>query len=187
LHRPFFMLNNLMEIIKHKESFLPQKYFFVKGKLKDININYFKNKIDEGINLQNNLNGQTNVIGYMTDWKYFTKDIEFFKSLCQIMDYFDSNKFSRLKYSLEEAWGLKENFGNFTKLHNHRNSLWSGVIYLSKIDQPLIFPQIEEKLEAEEGSFAIFSSFLDHKTDNRIINSQTKYAIAFNFKDIESF
>lgn len=176
-----------MEILKHKESFLPKKYFFIKGKLKNINIKYFKDKIDEGINLKNNLNGQTNVVGYMTDWKYFNDDKEFFKSLCKIMDYFDSNKIGKYKYCLEDSWGLKETFGNFTKLHNHRNSLWSGVIYLSTVDQPLLFPEINEKIEAEEGSFAIFSSFLDHKTENRIIKDQHKYAISFNFKDIESF
>jgi hypothetical protein len=176
-----------MIITKHKESKIQTDYFFIKGNILNINANYFINKIEEGIKKECALNGITNVKGYMTSWKYFNTDKEFFKLLHPMMNYFEKNNLTNKGYLIEDSWGIKETFGHFTQSHNHRESLWSGVIYLSNVDQSLIFKDINEEVEAKVGNFAIFSAFLNHETKNRICDGQVKYGMAFNFNEVSNF
>ena len=176
-----------MIITKHKESKIQTDYFFIKGNIQNINVNYFINRIEEGIKQQDSLNGVTNVKGYMTSWKYFNTDIEFFKTVHPMMDYFEKNNLDERKYQIKDSWGIKETFGNFTQPHNHRQSLWSGVIYLSNVNQPLIFKDINEEVEAKVGNFAFFSPFLNHETKNRIRKDEIKYGMAFNFDEVSTF
>ena len=176
-----------MIITKHKESKIQTDYFFIKGNIPNINVNYFINKIEEGIKQQDAMNGRTNVKGYMTSFKYFNNDKEFFKLLHPMMDYFEKNNFNDRGYQIADTWGIKETFGHFTQSHNHRSSLWSGVIYLSNVDQSLIFKDINEEVEVKVGNFAFFSPFLNHETKNRIYDGQVKYGMAFNFNEVSNF
>jgi len=171
-----------MKITKHKESKINQKYFFVKGHL-DLNNEYFIKKIEEGVKLPDNKNFQTNVQGEMTDWKYFNNDPEFVKIACEVIEYCESHNLLDKLVKLQDSWGYKEVFSNYTKRHNHTPSVLSGVIYLSKVNQPLIFDQINETIDPEPGDFAIFSSFLYHKTKTRILDNTIKYGISFNFHE----
>ena len=176
-----------MIITKHKESKIQTDYFFIKGNIPNINTSYFINKIEEGIKQQDAMNGVTNVKGYMTSWKYFNEDKEFFKILHPMMDYFEKNNLSNEKYQIGDSWGIKETFGHFTQSHNHKKSLWSGVIYLSNVDQSLIFKDINEEIEAKNGNFAFFSPFLNHETKNRVRKDEIKYGMAFNFDEVSNF
>lgn len=176
-----------MLITKHKESKIQTEYFFVKGNFPNINVNYFINKIEQGIKQEDAMNAKTNVKGYMTSYTFFSEDVEFFKIVYPIMDYLEKNIPNNKKYYLRDCWGIKETFGHFTQPHNHRQSLWSGVIYLSNVDQTLIFKDIDEEVEAKIGNFAFFSAFLNHETNNRVFKDQIKYGIAFNFDEVSIF
>ena len=170
-----------MEIKKHKESFIKRNYFFVQGNISNIDAKYLCEAIDKGVQEKNNKTNQTNVIGHMTDWKYFINDNQFLKCVMPLMDYVEKNQLLSNNWGLLEAWGVKETFGMYTNKHDHDPAIWSGVIYLSKSSQSLIFPQINEEVDAEIGNFVIFSSFLEHETKHRISNLDQKYGIAFNF------
>jgi hypothetical protein len=171
-----------MEIIKHKEGYIQQKYFFVKGKLNIKNQMYFLQKIEEGISKQDNQSWKTNVSGEMTSWQYFINDPEFNKLIIQIYDYVEEENLIPKNCAVIDAWGLKCTFGSKTKRHNHvlKNRALAGVIYLCKVDHPLIFDEINEKVEVELGSFALFSSYLYHKNINSLKFNEFKYALSFN-------
>jgi hypothetical protein len=173
-----------MIIEKHIESKIKRDYFFIKGTLKDINVPYFINKINKGIEESTNLNFKTNINGLMTSWDYFTKDEEFYKIINTILNYTEQKNILDKKCTLKDCWGLKEGFANYTKEHDHSTNVFSGVIYLSEVSQSLIFPEINEVVKAKEGSFAIFSSYLKHKTDKRMDEFKYKYGLSFNFTEV---
>lgn len=178
-------VRNIVIITKHKESFLNVKYFFIKGKLENLNSNYFIQRIEKGLREKNNLSYQTNVKGSMTSYNFFNNDPEFRVLMNQFCDYIDNNKVNDRDYVLRDSWGLRESCGDYTCMHNHRRCSWSGIIYLSNVDQPLYFPDINEKLDVEIGSFAIFSSWLNHGTKNRTYKNQHKLGIAFNYEELQ--
>lgn len=171
-----------MKISKHVQSKIEKDYFFVKGNV-SLDTEYFINQIEKGIKEENNQNFKTNVKGMMTDWKFFLNDKKFLQFLLPLIQYVDDKYLAEKSYTLVEAWGLKETFSQYTRLHDHEQSIWSGVLYLNDIDQSLVFPDINEEVEAKTGNFAIFSSFIKHRTKNRILHDKFKYGIAFNFDE----
>jgi ectoine hydroxylase-related dioxygenase (phytanoyl-CoA dioxygenase family) len=64
-------------------------------------------------------------------------------------------------------------------MHDHFGCYVSGAIYLNSHDQLLEFPEINEKVKPEIGSFVIFTSFLKHGCKRNLTN-KTKYGISFN-------
>jgi len=177
-----------MKIKKVIRSTINQKYFFAEGSL-DINANYFIQEIEKGINENNNANYKTHVRGKMTSQHYFVRDNEFIKLILPMLDYIDQTNFdfsdptiswSHPSYYLREAWGYKEGFGDYTREHSHGVCWLSGVIYLNKHHQKLIFPQINKEVTPEKGTFVLFSPFLLHKT-KRNITKKSKYGISFNW------
>ena len=143
----------------------------------DIDTQYFINKIDEGIQQNNNESFKTNVRGFMTSWDYFLKDNNFLKAIFPLFDYLDELKLK--EYYINSAWGLKESFSHHTIEHDHRPYYLSGIIYLQDHNQKLLFTEIKKEFKPKKNSFIIFSSFLKHKT-TRNISSVDKYAISFN-------
>ena len=159
-------------------SKVKQPFFFYKGKFDKINIKYFIDKIEEGCKANNNNSFKTNIMGEMTNYKYFNNDLEFLKLLWQIFDAVDKD-FKKETYSLFDSWGLKNSLSHYTKSHSHKGCYFSGVIYLNKHPQILEFPEINKTIEPDVGSFAIFSSFLEHYC-KRNLSNQVKYGISFN-------
>ena len=168
-----------MKINKHILSTIKKDFIFLTGEI-NIDKDYFISKIEKGIKEKNNLNHRTNVSGYMTDWNYFNNDPEFTRILVRIMNYIEKHSVIDRKVKLENVWGIKENFSDRTKLHDHAKCILSGVIYLSTVDQKLIFPQIKQEVSSKEGNVVIFSGFLEHGTNERILEDKSKYALAFN-------
>ncbi len=168
-----------MKIISCKKSKFKMDYFFIKGNIK-INHKYFISKIEKDILENNNKSFVTNVIGEMTDWKSFNSDIEFAKILFKFFDFIDQKKLINKSYYLSDSWGIKESFSHYTAEHSHQPSIISAVLYLSTVNQKLLFPEINEEINAEIGNFALFSGVLKHKTNQRINFGETKYAISFN-------
>jgi|TARA_R100000458_G_C8224317_1_gene207775 hypothetical protein len=184
------MLLGDMEILKEIVSEIPQKYFFIKAKI-DIDSEYLIKKIEEGIKLENNLNYKTNVKGLVTSWDYFLTDEKFLVPLLNILNLYDDlaakHHYFKKNYFLKDAWGIKENQSHYTMRHDHIPSLASGVIYLNKHPQKLHFHQINEIVDCFEGSFCLFSSFLDHNSYPwRNLNTEPRYGISFNLHEKET-
>ena len=168
-----------MEIKKEIISKIPRDYFFIVGDI-DIDAAYFIDRIEEGIKYSS-LNYKTNVVGEMTEWKFFKEDKKFIDILIKFLDYLDNNKIGNDDgYILNDVWGVKESFGEYTKEHSHRPSFISASLYLNNHSQKLYFPDIKQEVEPKKGRFVFFSSFLKHYT-NRNNTNKSKYALAFNF------
>tara|TARA_Y100000592_G_scaffold74063_1_gene115482 strand:+ start:228 stop:767 length:540 start_codon:yes stop_codon:yes gene_type:complete len=169
-----------MKINKIIKAKVQRDYFFAEGDL-DINCAYFIREIEKGSNQDNNANYKTNVKGRMTSPYYFMRDKEFVKTLQPILDLIDGNIKDSPPYGLDSAWGYREGFGEYTREHDHISCWLSGVIYLNKHHQKLMFPEIKKEVAPKEGNFILFSSFLLHKT-RRNTEENFKYGLAFNFK-----
>lgn len=159
-------------------SKIKQPFFFYKGRFNKINIKYFIDKIEEGCKADNNNSFKSNIIGEMTNYKYFNNDLEFLKLLWPIFDVVDKD-IKKETYSLRDSWGLKNSLSHYTKSHTHKGCYLSGVIYLNKHSQILEFPEINKTIEPDVGSFVIFSSFLEHYC-KRNLSNKVKYGISFN-------
>ena len=68
-------------------SKINRDYFLATG-IFDIDIKYFKKKIEEGVQ-KSNLNYKTNVYGRHTDWSFFNNDENFMILLLQMIDYLE--------------------------------------------------------------------------------------------------
>ena len=167
-----------MFLNKKIKSQIEVPYFFFTGKFENINSDYFINKIKKGIEETNNLNFKTNVKGHMTDWKYFKNDIELWKLLWPIFDLVEK-EVKLDQFELFDAWGHCLGMGGSTTFHKHLPSLFSGAIYLNDHIQELQFPEINESLKPEKGSFAVFSSLLKHGCP-RNSEMDIKWGLSFN-------
>tara|TARA_R100001129_G_C5215433_1_gene217967 strand:+ start:82 stop:609 length:528 start_codon:yes stop_codon:yes gene_type:complete len=168
-----------MKIERQIISKIERDYFFIEASL-NLDSSYFVSKINEGISVQNNLNYKTNVKGKHTSWEFFNEDQEFLKHLFMLFDHLDTIKNIR-SYYLGEAWGVKEDYGDYTREHDHLPCFLSGIIYLNKHSQKLYIPEIKKEIIPEPGKLIIFSSSLKHYTKRNLTN-ESKYAIAFNLK-----
>lgn len=166
-----------MIIDKEIRKPIEQEAVFVAGKLHVENPTYFINKINQGIDLENNLNYKTNVISKVTDWKFFLNDKEFMKLFVQINDYV--SPYFKRKYLLDEAWGNRHDGFDMSRYHDHVPALWSGVIYFSTSPQKLLFPELKQEITPDIGKFAVFSSFIKHGTKTVFLD-KPKYGISFN-------
>tara|TARA_R100001440_G_C2470442_1_gene111569 strand:- start:28 stop:555 length:528 start_codon:yes stop_codon:yes gene_type:complete len=165
-----------MQIFKELNKKVLRDYFFIKGQL-NIDCNYFIEKIQKGVNQDDNMSNKTNVRGKMTSWEFFNNDINFVKQVIQFNKYLDQN-YELPIYSLTDAWGFINYPGEKTTYHTH-DSVYSGVIYLNDCDQPLLFKEINQKVDPKAGSFALFSGWLQHGCD--INDTETpKFGISFN-------
>ena len=153
-----------MKIEKEIKSKIERDFFFVEGSLENIDSDYFINKIEEGILLENNLSYKTNVMGKVTPWFYFSKDKNFIYLVNQLIDYVEIKKITTAAYTLLEAWGIKETFADFTQQHSHTPNYLSGVIYLNDHPQKLYFPEIRQ-----ENAISIEKSILDKIGEKSIV------------------
>ena len=169
---------------KQIKSEIKRPYIFYHINLPEINFEYFINKIEEGINLENNKSLITNVKGEMTDWRFFMNDVNFYKMIWPIFDIMDQETES--EYRLQAAWGIKNSLGNYTSKHDHDPGAFSGVFYLNSHSQILEFPEINQKIAPEKGDLIIFSSFLKHFT-KRNLQENPKYALSFNVDYLRKF
>ena len=169
-----------MKIDKLIKSEMRREYFFLKGKI-SINTKYFINKIEQGIQEESNKNYKTNLISSMTSYQYFMKDKNFIKVLLPMFDLIDSIDFKECnRYKLQDAWGFKQSFSDYTIKHHHSPAFLSGVIALNKHSQSLHFNDVNETLEFEPGNFVLFSGFLLHG-NKRNITDKSRYGLSFNF------
>ena len=67
-----------MKVEKLIKAKMEREYFFIKGRC-PIDAKYFIKQIEVGIKQADNKSYTTNVIGEMTDYKYFVNDKKFMK------------------------------------------------------------------------------------------------------------
>ena len=173
-----------MKISKDYQKKVKKDFFFTEGII-ELDEVYFIEKIKKGVEEKNNLSCKTNIMGLMTSWEYFLQDMYFLDIINKFIIHVDDNN-ELPNYHLSAAWGFGLKKGDFTKIHDHKSSVWSGVIYFNDHNQTLDFDEINVKVKPEKGKFALFSSFLKHKSCKHFENN-TKWGISFNFKENKIF
>jgi len=166
---------------KNIQTKIQQEVFYHEGEVEIDNVDYFINKIEEGI-INSSNNNLTYVKGFMTPWKYFIEDEKFlilFLNIINKLEEQDNNFAFSSRWKLEECWGIKEVQGGSTTKHTHKECAFSGIIYLNDVDHPLIFDEISINLVPKKGRFAVFSGDLTHYT-RRNLTGTNKYALVFN-------
>lgn len=173
-----------MKVLKHIERKILKELFLIEIQTK-VNSSYLINKINEGICQKNNFNYKTNVIGKMTSWDYFIKDIYLLNLIKSATNYLDKHIHLH-KCKLIEAWGLRIDKEDYVDCHNHSDRILSGVLYLNNSNQDLIFPEMDLKITPTKGKILLFHPTLLHKTipSNE---KKSRYSIAFNYEEVKSW
>lgn len=169
-----------MYISKELNKKVERDYFFIKGQI-DIDCDYFIEKIKQGVEEKQNMSYKTNVKGKMTSWNFFNNNLNFIKQLRKFITHIDKN-YTLPAYTLIDSWGFINFSGEKTDYHTHSYSLFSGVIYLSDCQQPLIFKEIEQEVIPKQGAFCLFSSWLSHGCEINNTNN-SKFGISFNMNE----
>lgn len=173
-------------LLKRIETNIPISVFFYELQL---NIDAYKDEfidiINKGIEENNNYNYKTNVLGKMTDWKLFLNNKKFYEVLNIGFEVIKQNLRLKPAY-LAEAWGIKIDQGDETLMHDHFESLYSGILYLSDSDLVTFFPEINVRIKPKVGTFLFFSGPLKHGTEKNT-QEKSKYAIPFNFAESKKF
>lgn len=141
---------------------------------------YFIQKIDEELN-KANANYKTNVKGKMTS-NCFLQDfnlihlINVFKNhITSLTDVFDSS------FKIKDAFGIRNDFGDYTRKHRHGNADIAGILYLNDSSQKLYFPDLKLEVETKPGRMLLWESSLWHEAKpNR--DQTPKYAVVFNIE-----
>jgi hypothetical protein len=168
-------------IVRHFKIPIEYPINFIQIKLKNANNDYFINKIKNNIDL--GLSYKTNVHGKMTKWKAFNEDKNFLELLNLINRNYKLDLFNKME--LQDAWGIMMEPNDETVLHNHGGNMASGIIYLNDCNNKVLFPQIDTEVIIEKNTCLIFSGLLDHCATP--ILEGTKFAIAFNLKDVKEW
>jgi len=168
------------------EKKIEKETFLYECVLDNLNTKKFIKKINEGIETPDNMNYKTNVNGFMTGWQYFIKDVELNSLLSLLIDYFKLDK-KIMHTSLCDAWGNKMVRNGFTMIHDHGDSALSGVLFLNTCKgQYLEFPELNIRTDVIKNKIVLFKGLTSHRT-NRITDAQIKYAISFNFQNLNRF
>ena len=171
--------SSLMKVLNHTVKFIQRQVYVFEGKV-NIDVQYFIQKIEEGIEKENNLSYKTNVMSKMTSFDYFLKDDKFLKFAEEISPAFEYHN-NNVRVKLEDAWGNKLLPGDCVKPHNHGNVEISGVLYLEDKGEKLYFSQLDVKIKPEKGKFVLFDSTLLHGVPTNS-SKKPRYSIAFNFR-----
>ena len=151
---------------------------------------------------QNNIkNGSTTVNKYiLNNKKYSTLTKKILDNLSYVIyDIYAIDK--NLKFFITNSWCVKHEKNDIAELHNHNNSIISGVYYFQTpkdcgdiifnrniinnnvFSNTLTIPTKnnlnEWKLKVEEGTLLLFPSHLLHKTESNLSN-KSRYSLAFN-------
>ena len=173
----------MIDINKIIQTEVNRKAFIIEIQI-NVDDKYFIDEINNSLK-NNNLYYTTNVKGKMTEWGAFNNNKKFLDVLTKGLEYISQFHPIAPRLTIESAWGLKIEKGDYTEKHNHRTSELSGILYLNEVSQLLVFPDLNINVKPKKGTLVIFSPWLDHFTGLNESNV-TKYAIAFNFREFKN-
>lgn len=159
-----------------------KKLFIVEHLLDDLSfVDEFKSLIEKNIS---DLSYKTNVLGKMTDWKFFVDNKKFHNILKNSMDmctFVDA----KLMY-LHSAWGNILQNNDEVKPHSHQPALLSGILYLTENGPGTNFPDFNMILKEKIGKIVFFNSEINHFVQKTNL-IEKRYTISFNFNYSTSF
>jgi len=129
----------------------------------------------------------------MTDWKMQNEPgfVDLEKEIASIVNYLpnvleinhpDGGVFSH-RMEISDMWGMCYKKNDYTDVHNHWPTVWSGVFYLdipTDYAGTLFFPTLEHNIEPVTGQLVIFSGSTWHGVKTLQSNGE-RLAISFNY------
>ena len=136
-------------------------------------------------------NRETNVKASMTDWQMQKEPgfVELEKEIASIINYLpeifnpNDDTFRLLSMEIEHMWGMVYKKDDYTNIHNHWPSVWSGSFYLdipTDYAGTLFFPELDHNIEPITGQLVIFNGSLLHGVRTIQSNSE-RLAVSFNY------
>lgn len=135
------------------------------------------------------MNKSTNVKASMSTWfelfeyelfqRFFTEAIEHAQTFYSLRACIPNESFD---YTLIDAWAMKHSKGDYTLMHTHGPSTWSGAYYLQIPEQTyMTFPDFNHVEPLQENSLYLFHSLIKHEVGVQQYEDP-RYSIAFNIK-----
>ena len=145
------------------------------------NLNFVNNLKKEIKNRVGSMDYKTNVKGKMTDFKEFVNNKIIHSLLKECVE--ATYVLNLPKADLKEAWGNILKTGDSVDIHSHRNSIISGILYLTEEGPGTYFPQFNKTIDEKIGKVVLFNGNLLHSVPV-YKGSEDRYTIAFNFEEV---
>ena len=168
--------------LKVKEV-LKETYILI-GKINDediINnlIHFVKNNKDE------ELSYKTNVKGHFTGFKSLVNN-EYFHGFLKLIKQEIAVVYKENKFIISDVWGNILNKGEEVLEHEHGNTAFSGIFYLTNGGPGTFFSEYNITVEEKIGTFVLFTPMLKHSV-KKIENDIERITVAFNMDAIKSW
>ena len=134
-------------------------------------------------------NRGTNVKASMTHWTMQREPgfVELEKEITSIVNYLPEitrpNDISKFNMEIRNMWGLAYKKNDYTDVHDHWPSVWSGSFYLNVPTDyagTLFFPELEYNIEPITGQLVIFSGNTRHGVKTIQSNGE-RLVVSFNY------
>jgi ectoine hydroxylase-related dioxygenase (phytanoyl-CoA dioxygenase family) len=157
--------------------------FLLTGKI--FNDKIINNLINFVINNKDNeLSYKTNVKGHFTGFKSLVDNsdfISFLKIIQQQIKIICNNNFI-----IQDAWGNLCKKGDEVVEHDHGNSLFCGILYLTEGGPGTYFRDFDYTINEERGKFVLFHPKLLHSV-KKIEKDIERISISFNMGEIKKW
>jgi len=134
-------------------------------------------------------NRQTNVKASMTDYRMQREPgfVELEQEIASIVNYLPKitrpNDTNNYPMEIRNMWGMVYKKNDYTKVHDHWPSIWSGSFYLdipSDYAGTLFFPELEYDIEPITGQLVIFNGNTRHGVKTIQSNGE-RLVVSFNY------
>lgn len=181
-----------LHIIQHNYNSLASVFAYEQF-LNQENFNQIKKDLVQSLEEDSSLSYQTNVQGKMTSYQKILQDkrFEFFfhlvgEVITNTLRLRLPNSIANKPMQLEfiDSWGMKHDFGDYTKTHIHGFSRFSGSYNCIVPDQNthMYFPDFERSLTFRENQLIFFPGIIKHYVTEHLDNQNSRYSLAFNLK-----
>jgi hypothetical protein len=167
--------------LKVKE--IPVETYILIGKINDQNI--INNLIVTIKNTKDNeLSYKTNVKGHFTGFQSLIENIDFFNFLKKIQP--------QIKFVFPENFIIQDAWGNILKKsekvteHNHSDSGFCGILYLTEGGPGTYFKEYDLLIKEEIGKFILFHPMLKHSVQE-IDKDIERITVAFNMSPVKEW
>jgi len=134
-------------------------------------------------------NRETNVKASMTDWVMQREPgfVELEQEITSIVNYLPKitrpNDTSNFPMEIRNMWGTVYKKNDYTEVHDHWPSIWSGSFYLdipTDYAGTLFFPELEYNIEPITGQLVIFNGNTRHGVKTIKSNGE-RLVVSFNY------
>lgn len=144
-------------------------------------------KVVEQKTNEDSLNKKFAVKANVSSFQEFLEDEDFLPLRIKILEHLNyclllrsPNPNCKVQYQYRDFWGMQHHQGDYTELHDHNMSNWSGSIYFRvPCDTEISFADLKYKELIRENSLYLFPSLMKHEVSPHTIK-ESRVSAAFN-------